>query len=176
MKNGDFCYSIFIIKTWAMKRVIRLTEGDLIRVVRRVIKESRNLIDSTEPYNIIPVDSEDIPNELINIWDSAVNYWSETKDELNLELSDRVEVSPGQVIYSTQGKVDNSIIDRMTDEEYSEGDIVIVDYNGRLWIFNGHHRVIRDRKNGRSSMVYIIDEGMVGFINRIIYGEGDEDY
>ncbi len=36
LKKGDFCYGIFIIKTWDMKRVIRLTEGDLIRVVRRV--------------------------------------------------------------------------------------------------------------------------------------------
>jgi len=138
--------------------------------------ESRFLVDSTDPYSIVEVSPQSIPEELTNTWDSAVAYWEETKEQLGLEPSDRVEISPDDVIYSTQGKVDMSIVDNMSDEQYSEGDIVIADYNGKKWIFDGHHRVIRDRKAGRPSMVYILDEDNVDFINRIIYGEGDEDY
>ena len=138
--------------------------------------ESRSLVDSTDPYSIIEVSPQSMPEELTNTWDSIVAYWEETKEELGLEPSDKVEISPDEVIYSTQGKVDMSIVDKMSDEQYSEGDIVIADYKGKKWIFDGHHRMIRDRKAGRSSMVYILDEDNVDFINRIIYGEGDEDY
>ena len=138
--------------------------------------ESRYLVDSTEPYSIIEVSPETMPEELTNTWDSSVAYWLETKEQLGLEPSDKVEISPDEVIYSTQGKVDMSIVDKMSDEQYSEGDIVIVDYKGKKWIFNGHHRMVRDRKAGRPSMVYILDEDNVDFINRIIYGEGDNDY
>ena len=138
--------------------------------------ESRSLVDSTEPYSIIEVSPETMPEELTNTWDSAVAYWFETKEQLGLEPSDKVEISSDEVIYSTQGKVDMSIVDKMSDEQYSEGDIVITDYKGKKWIFNGHHRMIRDRKSGRSSMVYILNEDNVDFINRIIYGEGDEYY
>ena len=138
--------------------------------------ESRSLVDSTEPYSIIEVSPETMPEELTNTWDSAVAYWQETKEQLGLEQSDKVEISTDEVIYSTQGKVDMSIVDKMSDEQYSEGDIVIVDYKGKKWIFNGHHRMVRDRKAGRPSMVYILNEDNVDFINRIIYGEGDEDY
>lgn len=138
--------------------------------------ESRSLVDSTDPYSIIEVSPQSMPEELTNTWDSIVAYWEETKEELGLEPSDKVEISPDEVIYSTQGKVDMSIVDKMSDEQYSEGDIVIADYKGKKWIFDGHHRMIRDRKAGRPSMVYLIDEDNVDFINRIIYGEGDEDY
>ena len=138
--------------------------------------ESRYLVDSTEPYSIIEVSPETMPEELTNTWDSSVAYWLETKEQLGLEPSDKVEISPDEVIYSTQGKVDMSIVDKMSDEQYSEGDIVIADYKGKKWIFDGHHRMIRDRKSGRPSMVYILDEDNVDFINRIIYGEGDNDY
>ena len=138
--------------------------------------ESRSLVDSTDPYSIVEVSPQSMPEELTNTWDSVVAYWEETKEQLGLETSDRVEISPDEVIYSTQGKVDMSIVDNMSDEQYSEGDIVIADYKGKKWIFDGHHRVIRDRKAGRPSMVYILDEDNVDFINRIIYGEGDEDY
>lgn len=138
--------------------------------------ESRSLVDSTDPYSIVEVSPQSMPEELTNTWDSVVAYWEETKEELGLEPSDKVEISPDEVIYSTQGKVDMSIVDKMSDEQYSEGDIVIADYKGKKWIFDGHHRMIRDRKAGRPSMVYLIDEDNVDFINRIIYGEGDEDY
>ena len=138
--------------------------------------ESRSLVDPTDPYSIVEVSPQSMPEELINTHDSAVAYWEETKDQLGLEPSDKVEISPDEVIYSTQGKVDMSIVDNMSDEQYSEGDIVIADYKGKKWIFNGHHRIIRDRKERRPSMVYILDEDNVDFINRIIYGEGDEDY
>lgn len=138
--------------------------------------ESRSLVDSTDPYSIVEVSPQSMPEELTNTWDSAVAYWEETKEELGLETSDKVEISPDEVIYSTQGKVDMSIVDNMSDEQYSEGDIVITDYKGKKWIFNGHHRMVRDRKAGRPSMVYLIDEDKVNFINHIIYGEGDENY
>ena len=138
--------------------------------------ESRSLVDPTDPYSIVEVSPQSMPEELTNTWDSAVAYWEETKEQLGLESSDKVEISPDEVIYSTQGKVDMSIVDNMSDEQYSEGDIVIADYKGKKWIFNGHHRMIRDRKARRPSMVYIIDEDNVDFINNIIYGEGDEDY
>lgn len=138
--------------------------------------ESRSLVYSTDPYKIIEVSAETMPVELINSQDSAVAYWEETKKELGLEPSDKVEISPDEVIYSTQGKVDMSIVDKMSDEQYSESDIVIADYKGKKWIFNGHHRMVRDRKAGRPSMVYVINEDQVKFINHIIYGEGDEDY
>lgn len=138
--------------------------------------ESRSLVDSTDPYSIIEVSPQSMPEELTNTWDSAVAYWEETKEQLGLESTDKVEISPDEVIYSTQGKVDMSIVDKMSDEQYSESDIVIADYKGKKWIFDGHHRMIRDRKAGRPSMVYIIDEDNVDFINHIIYGEGDEYY
>lgn len=138
--------------------------------------ESRSLVDSTDPYSIVEVSQQSMPEELTNTWDSAVAYWEETKEQLGLESSDKVEISPDEVIYSTQGKVDISIVDTMSDEQYLEGDIIIADYKGKKWIFNGHHRMIRDRKEGRPSMVYILDEDNVDFINHIIYGEGDEDY
>ena len=138
--------------------------------------ESRSLVDSTDPYSIVEVSPQSMPEELTNTWDSVVAYWEETKEELGLKSSDKVEISPDEVIYSTQGKVDMSIVDKMSDEQYSEGDIVIADYKGKKWIFDGHHRMVRDRKSGRPSMVYILDEDNVDFINRIIYGEGDEDY
>lgn len=138
--------------------------------------ESRSLVDSTDPYSIVEVSPKTMPEELTNTCDSAVAYWEQTKKDLGLEPSDKLEISPNEVIYSTQGKVDMSIVDNMSDEQYSEGDIVIADYEGKKWIFDGHHRMIRDRKAGRPSMVYILDEDNVDFINRIIYGEGDEDY
>ena len=73
--------------------------------------ESRSLVDSTEPYSIVEVSPQSMPEELTNTWDSAVAYWEETKEQLGLESSDKVEISPDEVIYSTQGKVDMSIVD-----------------------------------------------------------------
>ena len=44
-----------------MKRIIRLTESDLARIVKRVLKED------TESYKIIPIKKEDI--KTIGFWD-----------------------------------------------------------------------------------------------------------
>jgi hypothetical protein len=46
-----------------MKKIIRLTESDLTRIVRRVLKED------TESYEIIPIKKEDIKS--IGFWDGS---------------------------------------------------------------------------------------------------------
>jgi hypothetical protein len=38
-------YDIFIIKNIIMKKIVRLTESDLMRLVKRVIKENQNELD-----------------------------------------------------------------------------------------------------------------------------------
>lgn len=140
------------------------------------VRHGRTMDHSTEEFGIVPVSPEEFPDELTNTQDTAVAYWEDHKQECGWTPEDRVRIPVDEVVYSTQGVVDMSVVDDMDDDEHSEGDIVIVDYQGRKWLLDGHHRMVRDRKMGRPSMAYVLDEDDVDFINRIVYGEGDEDY
>jgi hypothetical protein len=136
----------------------------------------RSLDYSTTEWNII-YSPDKFDDDLTNVQDSAVAYWEETKSELDLLPEYRIYIPYDKVLYTTQEGVDKNIVDNMSDKEYDEGDIVLVkDKEDRLWVLNGHHRLCKDRSNKKDSLVYLIDEDGVDFINRIIYGEGDEDY
>ncbi len=136
-----------------------------------VFEKARNLDHSTDEFGIVLVSPEDMPDELINTHDTAVNYWEDYKEDWGWTEDKKRLIPADETIYSTQGKVDMSIVDEMDDEEYEEGDIVIADYQGKKWIFDGHHRMVRDRKQGKYSMAYVIKKKDIDFINRMIYGE-----
>ena len=94
---------IFITKEYIMKKIIRLTESDLARIVKRVIKENKRservfdeilyIIDtsnSTEEFEKrikeIEPELEDLPKEKYNQYMSFINSlkdnWSfENKEE-----------------------------------------------------------------------------------------------
>lgn len=138
--------------------------------------DDRNCDYPTTEWNII-YSPDKFDDDLINTQDSAVAYWEETKEQLDLSSTDRISIPYNQVLYTTQEGVDKNIVDNMDDEEYDEGDIVLVkDKEDRMWVLNGHHRLCKDRSNKKDSLVYLIDDEQIDFINRIIYGEGDEDY
>jgi hypothetical protein len=137
--------------------------------IREIINDELNGVGNfikTTDYNIL---IKKIPDYLINIWDSAVNYWEDTIDFLDFE---KERLDKNIILYSTQKYVSKSFIDIINSEIYNSSDIVLCyDKRNNLWLLNGHHRLIYDRMNGRDSMCYIIKFKDVEEIDDIFYGE-----
>jgi len=122
-----------------------------------------NYINTTD-YNII---IKKLPDYLINIQDSALNYWDDTMDTFYYE---KEELDKNTLLYSTQKYVSKTFIDNMTNEIYNSSDIILCyDKNNNLWLFDGHHRLIYDRINNRNSMCYIIPFDDIKEIDYIFY-------
>jgi len=72
-----------------MKKIVRLTESDLIRLVKKVLNENvgdeRRGIGNFLKTDDYKIKIKKLPNYLINIQDSAVNYWEETQDVFDYE-------------------------------------------------------------------------------------------
>lgn len=117
--------------------------------------------------------SEEFPEELVNAHDSAVNYWEETQDYLQLG---KVPINKDEILHTTQEYVSGTFIKGMSDEIYTQGDVIIgVDAEGKKWVLDGHHRLVYDRMSGRDTNVYLLEKESLRFINEMIYGEGDDD-
>lgn len=117
--------------------------------------------------------SEEFPEELVNAHDSAVNYWEETQDYLQLS---KVPINKDEILHTTQEYVSGTFVKGMSDEIYTQGDVIIsVDDEGGKWVLDGHHRLVYDRISGRDTNVYLLEKDSLRFINEIIYGEGEND-
>ncbi len=131
-------------------------------------------------YGITILPSTEITDEMIDINDSCLGkYWYDTQEAM--DYYEKEKISKDTPLYTNQEWVSGTFISDMTDDVYGEGDIKIVeDEKGRLWVQDGHHRLIYDRMNGRDSMAYVIphedfDEirWMFGYVPED--GEEDED-
>ena len=113
-----------------------------------------------------------LPDYLINIHDSVVNYWEETQEVFHYE---KEKLNRKKNIYSTQKYVSKSFIDSIDDNIYNKSDIVLCeDKKGDLWILDGHHRLIYDRMNLKNSFVYIIPFDDVKEIDDVFYNMTDD--
>jgi hypothetical protein len=131
-------------------------------------------------YGITILPSTEITDEMIDINDSCLGkYWYDTQEAM--DYYEKEKISKDTPLYTNQEWVSGTFISDMTDDVYGEGDIKIAeDEKGRLWVQDGHHRLIYDRMNGRDSMAYVIphedfDEirWMFGYVPED--GEEDED-
>lgn len=123
----------------------------------------------TDDYNIV---IKKLPNYLINVHDSAVNYWEDTQDFFHYE---KEELDENKTLFSTQKYVSKSFIDSIDKDIHSKGDIILCeDKNSNLWILDGHHRLIYDRMNLKNSFVYIIPFDDVKEIDYLFYGSDDD--
>ena len=126
-----------------------------------------NFLNTTD-YNII---IKKLPNYLINIHDSVVNYWEDTIEFFQYE---KEVVDKNTTLYTTQKYVSKTFIDSINSEIYNKGDIIMChDKNNNLWLLDGHHRLIYDRINGKNSMCYIIPFEDVEEIDNIFYSGED---
>lgn len=122
----------------------------------------------TDDYNIT---IKKLPNYLINIHDSVVNYWEETQEVFQYE---KEELNINKNIFSTQKYVSKSFIDSINDDIYNKGDIILCeDKKNNLWLLDGHHRLIYDRINLKNSFVYIIPFDDVKEIDYLFYNTDD---
>ncbi len=131
-------------------------------------------------YGITILPTTEITDEMIDINDSCLGkYWYDTQEAM--DYYEKEKISKDTPLYTNQEWVSGTFISDMTDDVYGEGDIKIAeDEKGRLWVQDGHHRLIYDRMNGRDSMAYVIphedfDEirWMFGYVPED--GEEDED-
>lgn len=153
---------------------------DLRQFIKTTIKEflNENVGDErrgignflkTDDYNII---IKKLPNYLINIQDSAVNYWEETQDVFHYE---KEELDKNEPLFSTQKYVSKSFIDSINYDIYNKGDIILCkDKTGNLWLLDGHHRLIYDRINLKNSFVYIIPFDDFKEIDYLFYNSDDD--
>ena len=123
----------------------------------------------TDDYNII---IKKLPNYLINIQDSAVNYWEETQDVFHYE---KEELDKNKPLFSTQKYVSKTFIDNINYDIYNKGDIILCeDKTGNLWLLDGHHRLIYDRINLKNSFVYLIPFDDIKEIDYLFYSSDDD--
>ena len=164
-----------------MKKIIRLTEDDLTRLVKRVIGESisderrgkGNSIDLKKKNKLNIAYKNDLPDYLENIRDSAISYWEDTLDIFQYE---KEKLDKSKQVLTTQRYVSKTFIDSLTPETYEKSDIILVeDEDKNLWIMDGHHRLIFDRLNGKDSEVYIIPFDDIEEIDNTWYSSDDEE-
>jgi len=153
-----------------MKKIIKLTESDLHKIVKRVIlKEQYG--EGHDECGIIYYES--IDDEFIdyyNLRDSVVNYPEKT---LEVIPKDKQTIPINTTLYSTQDYIDLDYVYKLEGESYDKSDIHLLNVNGQLWVIDGHHRICRDRMSGRDSQVYIWDNDDIELIDCIFYGIGD---
>lgn len=147
-----------------MKRLIKTI---LRKFLNENIGDERRGIGNylrTEDYKIF---IKKLPSYLINIHDSAVNYWDDTQDVFHYE---KEELDRNKNLFSTQKYVSKTFIDNIDKDIYDKGDIILSeDKNGDLWILDGHHRLIYDRINLKNSFVYIIPFADIKEIDYLFY-------
>ncbi len=134
-------------------------------------------ISDLSDYGITLLPHTEITDEMIDINDSCLGkYWYDTQDAMGYEKENVPKDTP---LYTNQEWVSGTFISDMTDETYGEGDIKIAeDEKGRLWVQDGHHRIVYDRMNGRDSMAYVIpheDFDEIRYIFGYVPEDGEED-
>jgi hypothetical protein len=108
-----------------MKRIIRLTESDLTRIVRRVIKENENsdVFEDDKCYDSngkeIPCHNEDDPRQINAITIMAIRLKQGPRNPDGI-LGIRYNSETGQIIDATDGTVvmdwqKNKTIDELAD-------------------------------------------------------------
>jgi hypothetical protein len=84
---------IFITKEYIMKKIVRLTERDLTRIVKRVIKENN------VPENNVPENScEDFISRMRDIYEETQSFISRKSDKIR--KSDEFRKSGGIYVYT----------------------------------------------------------------------------
>ena len=154
-----------------MKQFIKTTIREFLNLNENIGDERRGIGNflKTDDYNIT---IKKLPNYLINIHDSVVNYWEETQDVFHYE---KEELNKNKNLFSTQKYVSKSFIDSINVDIYNKGDIILCeDKTGNLWLLEGHHRLIYDRINLKNSFVYIIPFDDVKEIDYLFYSSDDD--
>jgi len=156
-----------------MRRIKRFDDMTLGPIKEGVADERRGhgrAVDlSGGLHNIVFMDN--LPEELINIHDTALNYWDETLDFMSYE---KVMVPRDKTLYTTQRWVSGTFLDNLSSDPsvYYTSDIILAeDSAGRLWVMDGHHRVVHDRGAGRDFMAFVVPFSDVAEIGRTFYGE-----
>jgi len=115
------------------------------------ISDERNGVGNylkTSMFNIV---NGELPDYLVNIHDSALNYWEETQEVFNY---DKKILNRNKIVFSTQENVSKTFIDSMTSEIYDRSDIILTeDEHKNLWLLDGHHRLIYDRIHSRGLFI-----------------------
>lgn len=116
----------------------------------------------------------EMPQELTNIHDTALNYWDETRDFMSYQ---KERLPRDTTVHTTQRWVSGTFLDTLSSDPaaHGESDIILAeDSAGRLWVMDGHHRLVHDRRLGRDSMAYVVPFPDAAEIGRTFYGEDGE--
>ena len=134
-----------------------------------IFNENDEKIDLSGLYNIIYKDK--LPDYLINVRDTAINYWNDTIEVFHYE---KQVLDESVILLTTQKFISKKFIDSMNDDIYKKSDIILVeDFSDNLWIMDGHHRLFYDRSRGNISNVFIIPKNDVREIDEIWYSNKD---
>ena len=126
-------------------------------------------IDLSGLYNIIYKDK--LPDYLINVRDTAINYWNDTIEVFHYK---KQVLDESVILLTTQKFISKKFIDSLNDDIYKKSDIILVeDLSDNLWIMDGHHRLFYDRSRGNISNVFIIPKNDVREIDEIWYSNKD---
>jgi hypothetical protein len=129
-----------------------------------IIKSKKGEYLNVSKYNIF---YDKYPDYLINIHDSALNYWEDT---LQMFPYEKIELNKDEKLYSEQKIVSKTFIDNIDEEIYNSSDIILCyDKKGKLWLLDGHHRLVYDRIHKRNSKAYIIPFDDVKEIDNMFY-------
>jgi hypothetical protein len=161
---------------YGMIRIKRFDDMTIGSIKESVADERRGqglAVDLSDGHHGI-VFMNNLPEELINIHDTAVNYWDET---INFMSYKKVMVPKDKTLYTTQRWVSGTFLDNLASDPsvYPTSDIILAeDSTGRLWVMDGHHRVVHDRRAGRDFMAFVVPFSDVAEIDRTFYGEGSD--
>ena len=168
-----------------MKKIIKLNERDLTRIINRVIKEQKNMIKIPKEYSGVRMElgNSVSPEDIIDMYNNLVAsegdsarlekyedgyFWNESMDEIT------VDVILDELNYSIDGGEDEDDEEynppvgktgRVSDNEYVLGDSGInkfrITFNPKMNRYEFHHW----NKNGSQGTAVLTDERLKSLLD-----------